>query len=673
MKSHRSEKSKSLKAMLTGKMIRAFMIPITIGMIVVIIATFLSVSSEKQNELGNHNQLISNNVVERIDKFKREVELSATNQAVVSLDPNLAEPYLQSVMADSDGAWSHFLITDETGNNVAHTDGESARGVSIADRSYFTVPWNEETTEIAKPTISKSTGRKILAIGVPIYDRDVKIGVLVGFVRLEYISNILNEFELSKNSFSFMLNPDGTVAAHPNEELVLSQNWLDPAGDDGPSQEYVKSMNEGFKNVVKDMTSGNSGMVTTTIDGSLSLVCYNPLGVANLSMATVSPVVEMYNIFIVMLIFLALAAGITILLNVFASSKIAAGITRPIVGITDWAKQLATGDNSGEKELFVDMASIKEREIIQLADSFESMAKGIRDNVSVVSQIAEGNLAVASSVRSERDVLAIALNKLTVQVSNTLSKISRSIMQVSSGAQNVSRSADVLAHGANDQAQAVETLSRAISDMQVKLADNSQNINKTSGEAQVVQNALYQINQQMQTLMEELRKADAKSTEVSKIIKTIEDIAFQTNILALNAAVEAARAGEAGKGFAVVADEVRNLAGKSSEAAKNTASLIESTVDSISNMAVNAEGIAQTMDDINAMIKAVSDNVQEVSHTSKSELALMEQLSDGMEQILLVVKANNGASDESAAASQELSAQVEVVKALIKKFKLIEK
>lgn len=651
-------------------MIIAFMVPIAIGMLLVIAVSYINITADKKNEISNHNALMVSNILERIDKFTSAVEIHAQNNAVVSLNPELAEPYLKDFMEKEGEVWSHFLITDGTGVNVAHTDGESARGVSIADRSYFTVPWNQGITEIAQPTISKSTGRKILAIGVPIFENGQKIGVLVGFVRLEYISQILNDFELTNGSFSFMLNKNGVVSAHPNDDIVLTQNWMEPAEDDTASQAYFASMSQDFKSIVGKMIAGETNIENAEVDGKLSLVCYQPLGVANLFTATVSPITEVYSVFIAMLLSLLLASVVTIVLNVFTSAKMADGITKPIVGVTNWAKKLAMGDNSGQKSMFVDMAKIREAEIIMLVNSFESMAEGVRNNVDVVQTIANGNLNVTAPSRSADDVLSIALNKLTHQVSHTLSQVSRAVSSVSEGSAHVANSANNLASGATEQALSIDKLSVAIEHMQEQIKHTVDNIAKITDDTNAAERELNATNNQMLALREEIRIANEQAEEIIKINKTIADIAFQINLLALNASVEAAHAGSAGQGFAVVADEVRSLAGKTTESAKSTSLLIENTVSSILNIAKNAETTVGAMDSINTMTKEVALDVREIAKTIEEELVYMNEIVESVDQISVVMQTNTATSEESAAASQELSNQAVLMQELIEQFKL---
>ncbi len=179
-------------------------------------------------------------------------------------------------------------------------------------------------------------------------------------------------------------------------------------------------------------------------------------------------------------------------------------------------------------------------------------------------------------------------------------------------------------------------------------------------------------NKQMQDMMAAMEEITRTSNEIGKIIKTIEDIAFQTNILALNAAVEASRAGIAGKGFAVVAEEVRNLAGKSTVASKDTAELIESSIKAVSRGTKIADSTAQALVKVVEEVRVVASAVEHIADAAEEQSGAVEQVTVGVDQISSVVQTNSATAEQSAAASQELSGQAEMLKELVAKFKLRE-
>lgn len=367
---------------------------------------------------------------------------------------------------------------------------------------------------------------------------------------------------------------------------------------------------------------------------------------------------------IFMTIVIIVAGLVLFILGLIFTVRLSKRLSEQLEGLLDVSDKIAKGDTN------ISVLDSEIMEIQRLNQSFAAVATGIHEQVAVVERIADGDFTVSIVERSEHDVLVQSINKMVFLLNDTLHQINISADQVTGGSNQVSSGAQALAQGATQQASSVEELSGLLTKMQNQFKQTSENIIKITKDTDKVEDDLHLSYSQMQNLMKEILEVNAKSTQISKIIKAIEDIAFQTNILALNAAVEAARAGLAGKGFAVVADEVRNLAGKSAEAAKTTAELIESTVKSIVSVTRNAEITAETMDAINLTTKEVASDVRAICGTVEEELLSMQQISNGVEQISAVVHMNSATSEQSAAASEELNSQSEAMKTLVSKFQL---
>lgn len=356
-----------------------------------------------------------------------------------------------------------------------------------------------------------------------------------------------------------------------------------------------------------------------------------------------------------------------LLVGLIFTVRVSKNISQELQSLLVVSEQIAQGNTE------IHILTSELSEIDRLNESFTAVAAGVREQSQVLERIADGDFTVTMQERSSHDVLGQSINKMVALLNRTLHQINISADEVATGSDQVSSGAQALAQGATEQASSVEELSALLVNMQNQFKQTGENIIKITRDTDKVEADLHLTYAQMQSLMKEILEVNAKSAETSKIIKTIEDIAFQTNILALNAAVEAARAGVAGKGFAVVADEVRNLAGKSAEAAKSTAALIESTVNSIGSVTQNAEATVTTMDTINSTTKDVAADVRSISETVEEELISMHQISTGMEQISAVVQTNSATSEESAASSEELYGQATGLKQLIAKFRLADR
>ncbi len=651
----------TMKKSIFKQTVKSFAIPMTIGMIIIMIITFASISSDKQRELSDKNSMIVENLTERIHSDILSVELNAKNPEVSSLDPDRMEPFLQEFIQSEGDIWSHFLVTDETGVNVAHTEGADSRGVSILDKDYFTKPWETSQTFVAEPTFSNSTGRKILGIGTPTYDSEGnKNGVLVGFINLDELTTSINTNKITTNSYTFMLNADGTVSGHPDEEKVLNSNFLDE--NDMPSSTMRKA--------VSDMTALNQGTAFTFLDGQPVFVSYMSVGVTGLSIATVAPIFELYQLGLILLIAIIVVILLVCIVNIFTSAKMALNITTPITGITNWGKQLALGNVTDKKDKYLDVNSLKEQELIDLVNSFEETGEGIEKSVKLISQVAAGNLDVEISVRCENDVLSIALTKLVTQLTNILSRINNAASKVNSDSAQIANSSQSLAEGSVSQSNSVETLSSSTEAMKVQFTQTNESIGMITNELTKTDEELNGILDKFKSFVEDIRTVNTKSTQINSIVKTIEDISFQTNILALNAAVEAARAGESGKGFAVVADEVRNLATKSAGASKETSQLIGETVESIQYINENAETTISFIEKLKVMMTQTKTDINEISDTITSELKMVIDIVENLNEISSVVHLNTATSEENAASSQELHSQSAIMQELVAKFNL---
>lgn len=352
--------------------------------------------------------------------------------------------------------------------------------------------------------------------------------------------------------------------------------------------------------------------------------------------------------------------------------RLARALSKPINEMAIAAEDLAQG------KLDVNITYVSKDEIGSLANSLKTAASTLKLYVGDISEnlnlMATGDLTAEISQDYRGDFVPIkdAFQQISSDLSETLSIINTSSEQVSSGADQVSSGAQALAQGATEQASSVQELSATISEVSESVQENADNVDRVTSYVKDAVAGVEHSNQQMQQMLAAMNNMNTSSNEIVKIIKVIDDIAFQTNILALNAAVEAARAGAAGKGFAVVADEVRNLANKSANAAKQTTLLIESSINDVQEGSKITDQTANLLSDVAEKVQLVGATIQKIDQASSEQAAAIAQITQGVEQVSAVVQTNSATAEQSAASSEELSAQADMLRKLITKFTLKE-
>jgi methyl-accepting chemotaxis protein len=306
--------------------------------------------------------------------------------------------------------------------------------------------------------------------------------------------------------------------------------------------------------------------------------------------------------------------------------------------------------------------------------TLDAIIEPVNETSVVLQEMATGNLKleVSGNYQGDHALLAQAVNHTLNSFNEVLSEFNNAAGQVAAGAQNIADSSQVLSQAATEQAATTEEITASVTEIAAQTRQNAQNATEANNLALAAQTEATVGNEQMQKMLEAMAVINESSSNISRIIKVIDEIAFQTNILALNAAVEAARAGQYGKGFAVVAEEVRNLAARSANAAKETTDLIESSIQKVAAGSQIANETAQSLTKIVAEIAKTTTLVGDIAVASNEQASGINQINQGIGQIAQVTQSNTATSEESAAASQELAAQAELLKTMVQKFKLKE-
>lgn len=587
---------------------------------------------------------------------------------------------------------------------------------------------------ISNPLTSKVTGKTVFVVAQVVKDDEGKgVGIFAATILLDTFNETIAEIKIGDGGFPWIMDNTGLVIAHPDENVKLQMNARDSAeaGYQGLDkiaikmvmgisglEPYTDATGEKYHAVYTPIPSTPNWSMAYSISDKDMMAPVNNLTLAILIIIAGSLLLLAIMTYIISSSIVKPVKAAANLANALASGD----LDRPIVnkskdeigqltGVLDKNVREAFKNIELAREVAEKQAKYQSEEVDKLVVNLERLSKGelycdmvvaepdsdtmdlyelygrISDNLHLtvntlrtyieeISQtlaaMSAGNMSIGIESEYQGDFVAFkdSINSIAESLSHVLSDINIAAEQVASGTRQVSDGSQEISQGATEQASAIEELTATVTQIAEQTKHNAMSANKANGLAISARSSAADGNEQMKHMQAAMTEINDASSNISKIIKVIDDIAFQTNILALNAAVEAARAGAHGKGFAVVAEEVRNLAARSAKAAQETTVLIEGSVKKAEAGTQIADKTAKALADIVEAVENAATLMGEIAIASDQQATGIAQVNNGIEQLSQVVQTNSATSEETAASAEELSSQAELLKEMVGRFTL---
>lgn len=563
------------------------------------------------------------------------------------------------------------MLTDV---KIVNPDGKCfyAETLDYSENESFKQAVETKKASRGEPYTAKDFKHVLMDVAVPMFENDNSTlrSVLMASVDMSTFSAVIGQTKIGETGYTMAIDQTGTIIAYPDETKLTERiNYKTLAQADSSYQ--------GIADCISNAIRGENGFAEVTLDGVNKYVTYAPIantdGWSCIVVATPS---EYTGSILQSMVIGTAVAVICFIISVLLILTIVKKIIKPVKLCSDRIVTLSQGNLHTAP---LDFGNNIDKEIGQLSESTNLITTHINDVITdldnMLSALGNGDLTYTpadvyvgdfAKLKSSYERIMISLNK-------TMSGISTAGIQVANGAEQVSSAAANLSEGATKQAASVEELSASLAEVSEKVNRNAARAGDAAKNSEHAAQLVGSGNEQMNVLLEAMHKIDDTSKQIANIIRTIDDISFQTNILALNAAVEAARAGEAGKGFAVVADEVRNLAGKVAQAASDTTTLIGDSIKAVEDGTVIANETAQTLGLIVETTAQTTELISDISTACEEQANAISQITAGVDQISSVVQTNSATSEECAASAEELSSQAAILDNMVSKFKLSEK
>lgn len=596
-----------------------------------------------------------------------EMEMSATKGIIQELgmnttlyDPTVSKAELTNYLRNKASQYGFEAIY------ATNTKGINNTGYDLSEYDFFKAAMRGENY-FSEPMLTADGGSAQIMVSAPIWKDGVYGGEIKGAVCAvidgSALSNMVRRANIGETGGLYIINHEGYTIADVDYNVVLNrENSIKEAKFDGTLKAFAEADSAAIR--------GESVFDTVKYNDKSQFLYVMPLGNTGWAIGGMAHSVEHVGSYLYVCIGTVVASIILMVAAYFVASSFAWKISRPVVAMTEASKRIAQGDYN------IDIDCNSNDELGEMAENFRVMASHTRavieDTRRGLEAIADGNFTVCPRAEYLGVFADIkdAMGTIVGTLGNTVRGIRDASDQVNVGATQVAEAASSLSQGATEQAAAVEELVATTHQLAEQVKDNAVASQTAQEQVGSVRIGIEQSNERMQNLNEAMHTISQRSNEIHNIIKLIDDIAFQTNILALNAAVEAARAGQAGKGFSVVADEVRSLASKSASSVQEITVLIEAIGAAIKDGAKIADETAEALRTVVGQTMSAVEMMDAINAACSEQSDRLAETNSGIEQIAEVVQSNSAVAEQSAAASEELASQADLLQKELAKFKV---
>lgn len=538
-------------------------------------------------------------------------------------------------------------------------------GIDFSDREFYKEGM-KGNTYVSTPAFSTVTNAVSFAVAAPLWKDGIPhttpVGVVVYVPNGESLNDIMRSISVGKGGTAFMIDSSGMNIADIYSENVGVEDCI-KEGETNPKLRQ-------FSNICKKMAAGESGIGSYTYGGVTKVVAYSPVpDTEGWSIGVAAVRNEFLGMLFLSIILTIVIVIIFTVLGIISGIRLGKNVAKPIEVAVERLKLLAAGDLHSDTPI---PETNDEVEILMqcISETIQDMNLVISEISDHLSEMSQGNFKITVDTTYKGDFAQISesFRDIIKSLNDAMRNVDSNAQSVQHGAGDLAGAAQVLAEGATDQASAIEELTAMMTDISEKIHTNAENAEKARVIVESMNTQVIESNEQMKANTEAMQKIGDASNKIAEIISSIEEIADQTNLLALNASIEAARAGEAGKGFAVVATQVGILADQSSEAARNTKTLIQNAIMAVEEGTRLAKSTAESLISVVENAKIVTKSIAYIAEASDNQAEAAAQITEGISQIAGVVESNSATSEESAAASEELSSQADMLKDLLGKF-----